>query len=77
MEIILSMVIGLVIGYIAGNFKRETVESIKDLKKSMEAKRDKPIIDDTTKSTIVDPLDEAAEARRRYQQQMEDLNPYE
>jgi hypothetical protein len=73
---ILSIAIALVIGFLAGNFRRETVESIKSVKSALAAKRDKPV-EDSNKSTLIDPLDPVAEAKRRFKEQMEDLNPYE
>lgn len=73
---LLSITIALAIGFLAGNFRRETVESIKDIKSKLSHKRDKPV-EDSRKSTFIDPLDPVTEAKRRFEEQMEDLNRYE
>lgn len=71
-----SIVISLIVGFLAGNFRRETVEQIKTLKEQVNQKKDKPV-EDSKKSTLIDPLDPAYEARRQYMEQMEELNRYE
>lgn len=75
-EIILSISISLVIGFIAGNFRREVTEKIESINRILSSKKDKPV-ETEGKSVFIDPFDPAEEAKRQYAKQMEDLNGYE
>lgn len=63
----------LVIGYLAGNFRREIIEKLNSFQTSLDSKKYKPE-SDTHKSSLVDPLNETLEAQR-WEDQMKDLNP--
>lgn len=70
---VILVALALHIGFFTGYFLKEIRTKIKDLYTQVSLKRDRPV-QDTSKSSIVDPLDPEYEAKKSFQDRMREIN---